>query len=533
MKKTACILIALVMLAGLISFPASSLAADSPARVLPSAEGRDALTILNDPTAEMIANAVTGVLCKDDVSLRKGPGPNHSAVKRGLDIGALVTVYAEEEGYYYVRDEESGKYGYLPMDAVIILGKTVDSPLGPVIEPTEEVIETLQYGVLNKNKVILRKGPDSDYGSVQSGLKKGATVTIYAVSEKGNFYFVRVDASGNYGYIAVKYVDLVVEPGPGPEPEPTEEPTPEPTEEPTPKPTEEPTPEPTEEPTPEPTEEPEPTEVPFIIDKPTPEPTEEPEPEPTEGPTPEPTEEPTPEPFIIVDPLPTPEPTPEPTEEPTPEPTEKPTEEPTREPILIVDPSPASPELPTPDPYQTLVTPEPTRTPEPSPTGPFTEPTWYMIENAVNGVVSRNGVNMRKGPSTKYGLAGSNIKKGTSVTVYAEDGDWYFLRIDKTGKYGYIYKDYVELEDDYDDDDPTPKPTKRPTDEPAFRLSRGDVNGDGLISAADVALILRYDAGLIDLDDVYLEAADWDGDDEVTDMDARALLRYIVERLAR
>ena len=89
MKKTVCILIALVMLAGLISFPASSLAEESPVRVLLSAESRDALTILNDPTDEMIANAVTGVLCKDDVSLRKGPGPDHSAVKRGLDIGAL------------------------------------------------------------------------------------------------------------------------------------------------------------------------------------------------------------------------------------------------------------------------------------------------------------------------------------------------------------------------------------------------------------------------------------------------------------
>ena len=33
--------------------------------------------------------------------------------------------------------------------------------------------------------------------------------------------------------------------------------------------------------------------------------------------------------------------------------------------------------------------------------------------------------------------------------------------------------------------------------------------------------------------DAYLEAADWDGDGEVTDMDAKALLRYIVERLAR
>ena len=156
-----------------------------------------------------------------------------------------------------------------------------------------------------------------------------------------------------------------------------------------------------------------------------------------------------------------------------------------------------------------------------------------MIENAIKGKLIRSGVNMRKGPSTKYGLADSGLKSGTVVTVYAKDGDWYFLRVDKTGRYGYIYSDYVELDEDDYYDDPTPKPTKKPTDEPAFRLSRGDVNGDGLISAADVALILRYDAGKIDLDDAYLEAADWDGDGEVTDMDAKALLRYIVERLAR
>ena len=45
MKKTSCILIALVVLAGLISFPAPSLAAESPVRVLLSTEGRDVLTL--------------------------------------------------------------------------------------------------------------------------------------------------------------------------------------------------------------------------------------------------------------------------------------------------------------------------------------------------------------------------------------------------------------------------------------------------------------------------------------------------------
>ena len=59
------------------------------------------------------------------------------------------------------------------------------------------------------------------------------------------------------------------------------------------------------------------------------------------------------------------------------------------------------------------------------------------------------------------------------------------------------------------------------------------MNGDGLVSAADAALILRYDAGWTELSDVQLRAADMDGDDQVTDLDAKAILRYVAMRLAR
>ena len=165
-----------------------------------------------------------------------------------------------------------------------------------------------------------------------------------------------------------------------------------------------------------------------------------------------------------------------------------------------------------------------TSTPDVTPT-PTAEP-------VLGGYVRliKSGVNMRKGPGTQYGLADSGLKSGTALTVYLKDGDWYFLRVDATGKYGYIFGDYVEL---LDDDDPTPKPTATPTEEPVIRLSQGDVNGDGLISAADVALILRYDAGLIDLSDAQEDAADMDGDKQVTSNDARELLKYISGRLAR
>lgn len=209
---------------------------------------------------------------------------------------------------------------------------------------------------------------------------------------------------------------------------------------------------------------------------------------------------------------------PEPTE--TPAPTDTPEPSPSDTPVPTDTPAPTD----TPEP-----TPTPTPTPAPTPAGPYTEPTEEMIRKAVIGTLVKSGVNMRKGPSTDYDLVDSGLKSGTEVTVYLKDGDWYFLRVNRSGKYGYIYRDYVVLEDD----GPTATPTKKPTEEPSIRLSQGDVNGDGLVSAADAALVLRYDAGLIDLSDPKLEAADMDGDGQVTSLDAKAILKYVAGRLAR
>ena len=384
---------------------------------------------------------------------------------------------------------------------------------------------------------------------------------VYIFYRTGDFYYVQIPSTELMGYMLAESVEAQ---------DRVPEPTPEPTEEPTPEPTEEPTPEPTEEPTAEPTAAP--TDVPTA--EPTAEPTAAPTTEPVVIPTAEPTAEPTP--------VPTDEPTPMPTDVPTPTPEPTPTEEPDQPSgtiqgvitanTLAIRTGPASS-------YQALgqwyegqlvyiyyqedsyyylkipgtniegygavkyIQPDgdvpviQRATPTPTPSGPYTEPTWQMIENAEDAVATSSGVHVRKGPSTKYGLADSDLKKGMELTVYLRDGDWYFLRVDKTGKYGYVHKNYVKLTDD---DEPTPKPTKRTSDddddddsEPSIRLSQGDVNGDGLISAADAAMVLRYDAGRIELSSAQLKAADMDGDDQVTSMDARAILRYVASRLAR
>ncbi len=365
--------------------------------------------------------------------------------------------------------------------------------------------------------------------------------------QSGDWYFGIDLETGVQGYILKKNVseqEPADEPTPTDTPAPTDTPEPTPTETPTPTDTPEPTPTdtpeptetagPTEGPTASPDDTASPTESASPSETPeasaTPEATDTPEPTPSETPeateTPEPSPSETPEATETPEPLPSETPeateTPEPSPSETPEATDTPEPSPSETPEATETPEPSPTDTPEP-------TPTPTPTPVPTPTGPYTEPTEEMIRKAVIGKLVKSGVNMRKGPSTDYDLVDSGLKSGTELTVYLKDGDWYFLKVNRSGKYGYIYKDYVVLEND----EPDATPTKKPTEEPAIRLSQGDVNADGLVSAADAALVLRYDAGLIDLSKAKLEAADMDGDGQVTSLDAKAILKYVAGRLAR
>ena len=351
--------------------------------------------------------------------------------------------------------------------------------------------------------------------------------------QSGDWYFGIDLETGVQGYILKKNVS---EQEPADEPTPTD--TPAPTDTPEPTPTETPTPTDTPEPTPtdtpEPTETAGPTEGPTASPDDTASPTESASPSetPEASATPEATETPEPSPSETPEATETPEPSPSETPEATdtPEPSPSETPEATETPEPSPSETPEATETPEPSPTDTPEpTPTPTPTPVPTPTGPYTEPTEEMIRKAVIGKLVKSGVNMRKGPSTDYDLVDSGLKSGTELTVYLKDGDWYFLKVNRSGKYGYIYKDYVVLEND----EPDATPTKKPTEEPAIRLSQGDVNADGLVSAADAALVLRYDAGLMDLSKAKLEAADMDGDGQVTSLDAKAILKYVAGRLAR
>ena len=101
-----------------------------------------------------------------------------------------------------------------------------------------------------------------------------------------------------------------------------------------------------------------------------------------------------------------PENTPEATVEPTEEPTETPEE-----------------------------TPEPTPTPEPDTPQELADgEVWHY------GRTTKEAVNFRKGPGTKYDTLGK-VAKGTAVWVMEKDGDWCYVRVMLNGKKTDEYND--------------------------------------------------------------------------------------------
>ncbi len=75
----------------------------------------------------------------------------------------------------------------------------------------------------------------------------------------------------------------------------------------------------------------------------------------------------------------------------------------------------------------------------------LTAPTADMIAGAAEGKIIKSGVRMRQGPSTNTTIIATGLKSGTRVTVYAEDGDFYFVLMNDTKKYGYISKQFIKL----------------------------------------------------------------------------------------
>ena len=97
------------------------------------------------------------------------------------------------------------------------------------------------------------------------------------------------------------------------------------------------------------------------------------------------------------------------------------------------------------------------------------------------------------------------LEQGAEITVLFEDSDFYFIRANQIS--GYVLKKDINLT----------------TNE---EVILGDVNGDSKIDSADAGLILRYDAGIINLVQSQIDVSDIKKDGKVDSADAGLILRH-------
>ncbi|MBR6835294.1 MAG: glycoside hydrolase family 9 protein, partial [Oscillospiraceae bacterium] len=88
-------------------------------------------------------------------------------------------------------------------------------------------------------------------------------------------------------------------------------------------------------------------------------------------------------------------------------------------------------------------------------------------------------------------------------------------------------------------EEPTDKPTEQPTDKPtadptattAPKVTKGDIDNNGVVDITDVSLLSLYLIGDKKLDDAALKAADVDSDGEVRLTDAARMLQFLSKNI--
>ena len=114
-------------------------------------------------------------------------------------------------------------------------------------------------------------------------------------------------------------------------------------------------------------------------------------------------------------------------------------------------------------------TPSPTpagMTPTPTPAGmtPTPVPTAVPV-GTTTGKVNATGVNFRTGPSTSYSSMGK-LGIDTAVTILGKSGDWYQVKVNSTGKTGYVFAKYITITSVV-----TPTPVVSPTPTPVVTVT--------------------------------------------------------------
>lgn len=144
-----------------------------------------------EPTSSMKNNSQKGYVTGDKVNMRKGPGTNYDKVKSDIAKNTAVTLYVEQNGWWFLKCGD--KYGYIKKDYVA-------KGSAPTSAATGEVT-----GTVTGSTVALRKDADKSSQCIKE-YSKGETVTIYYKSSDGKWYYVKVSSDGKKGWMYAEYV---------------------------------------------------------------------------------------------------------------------------------------------------------------------------------------------------------------------------------------------------------------------------------------------------------------------------------------
>jgi len=147
------------------------------------------------PTSSMKKNAQKGYVSADSVRMRKGPGTKFDIVKEKIAKNTAVTLYVEQEGWWFLKCGD--KYGYIKSDYIA-------KGSAPTSAATGE-----QTGTVIVSKIALRKSADSKSECIKE-YESGETVTITSSAKDSNgktWYHVKT-SDGKKGYMYAEYIKV-------------------------------------------------------------------------------------------------------------------------------------------------------------------------------------------------------------------------------------------------------------------------------------------------------------------------------------
>ena len=147
------------------------------------------------PTTAMKKNAQKGYVSADSVNMRKTPSKNGTLVKSKIAKNTAVTLYVEQEGWWFLKCGD--KYGYIKSDYIAKGSAPTSAASG---EQTGKVIVS---------KIALRKSADSKSECIKE-YESGETVTIISSAKDSSgksWYYVKT-SDGKKGYMYAEYIKV-------------------------------------------------------------------------------------------------------------------------------------------------------------------------------------------------------------------------------------------------------------------------------------------------------------------------------------